>query len=131
MSIRRPSRPLKVTAALALATAALLMATPPADATEYNFDTCIAQVGSRIAPNGNEIPARNFARGDSGVCVKAIQVVLVRYVVTESEKSGFVDGVFGARTDYYVRLFQERYRLDADGIVGPRTWGVLAATYTG
>ncbi|MBY8842893.1 peptidoglycan-binding protein [Streptomyces sp. SP2-10] len=83
------------------------------------------------APEENEIPARNFARGDSGVCVRAIQFVLVRYVVTESEKSGFVDGLFGARTDYYVRVFQKQYRLDADGIVGPNTWGVLAATYTG
>ncbi|MEU3278610.1 peptidoglycan-binding domain-containing protein [Streptomyces antibioticus] len=125
----RPSRPVRVFAALALASAALLSSVGSAEAVEYDFDTCVAQVGSRVAPNGNEIPARDAARGDSGVCVKAIQVVLVRYVVAQSEKAGFVDGRFGDRTDHYVRVFQKQYRLDADGIVGPRTCGVPAATY--
>ncbi|MFE0730686.1 peptidoglycan-binding protein [Streptomyces antibioticus] len=45
--------------------------------------------------------------------------------------AGFVGGKSGDRTDHYVRALQKQYRLDADGIVGPRTWGVRAATYSG
>lgn len=36
-----------------------------------------------------------------------------------------VDAVFGPRTEEIVRAFQQEKGLDADGLVGPRTWAAL------
>jgi peptidoglycan hydrolase-like protein with peptidoglycan-binding domain len=39
--------------------------------------------------------------------------------------SGRVDGIFGAKTEKAVRLYQSFRGLAVDGIVGPRTWARL------
>jgi peptidoglycan hydrolase-like protein with peptidoglycan-binding domain len=38
---------------------------------------------------------------------------------------GAVDGAFGRNTERAVRAYQARYRLQVDGVVGPRTWNKL------
>ncbi len=38
---------------------------------------------------------------------------------------GPVDGIFGRGTQRAVRAYQARYRLNVDGVVGPRTWNKL------
>ncbi|MBD2744053.1 peptidoglycan-binding domain-containing protein [Coleofasciculus sp. FACHB-1120] len=38
---------------------------------------------------------------------------------------GTVNGVFDARTQTAVQAAQQRFKLDADGVVGPATWNVL------
>jgi peptidoglycan hydrolase-like protein with peptidoglycan-binding domain len=38
---------------------------------------------------------------------------------------GEVDGVFGAETQRAVQAAQQRFQLNADGIVGPATWTAL------
>lgn len=60
-------------------------------------------------------------RGANGAAVEALQRGLRR--------AGFdiaVDGGFGMRTDAAVCAFQAEHGLARDGVVGDRTWGVLA-----
>ena len=43
----------------------------------------------------------------------------------EIDKSGGIDGYFGSGTKRAVTKFQSEQRLDADGKVGPNTWGAM------
>jgi peptidoglycan hydrolase-like protein with peptidoglycan-binding domain len=61
--------------------------------------------------------------GDSGPSVRQLQEAL--------NKNGAkldVDGQFGPLTRAEVERYQRAKNLDADGIVGPKTWGALAQT---
>ena len=64
------------------------------------------------------LPTLRF--GDRGDSVKALQRLLLSngYFVK-------IDGVYGALTEAAVKAFQSGRGLRADGVVGPRTWGVL------
>ena len=68
---------------------------------------------------------KNYKKGNKGKKVKLIQEWLCLH--------GFhimVDGIFGPATDYAVRQFQKRERLDVDGIVGEKTFGRLIQPMT-
>ena len=62
--------------------------------------------------------------GSGGPHVRAIQGHLQRHKLL----SDGVDGIFGQQTEQAVRAFQRGQGIDADGIVGPDTWGALAET---
>lgn len=64
--------------------------------------------------------------GSTGSQVKALQTLLIGYGY--SCGSWGADGNFGASTDAAVRKYQKRNGLDADGAVGPATWGKLLGT---
>src|SRR5262245_8723539 len=55
-------------------------------------------------------------RGDSGPLVRKLQELL----------GIFVDGEFGPRTEAAMREFQRQHQLVPDGIIGPKTWAILA-----
>ncbi|HLM58291.1 MAG TPA: N-acetylmuramoyl-L-alanine amidase [Pyrinomonadaceae bacterium] len=67
-------------------------------------------------------------RGSSGPAVADAQVRLNRWLA-RTPRVGLpplvVDGQFGAKTDAMVRAFQRAHGLQADGVVGPITWGRL------
>lgn len=63
-------------------------------------------------------------KGSRGEAVTECQEILVD-LGYDIGASG-IDGVFGAKTEAAVKLFQKRHGLTADGIVGPRTWEQLA-----
>lgn len=64
---------------------------------------------------------RTVKNGSSGQEVRMLQEKL--------KQAGFdpgpVDGVFGPKTQAAVQDFQRKKELEADGIVGPKTWGRL------
>ncbi|HET8709721.1 MAG TPA: peptidoglycan-binding protein [Candidatus Saccharimonadales bacterium] len=62
---------------------------------------------------------------DSGSCVRVIQQDLLNHHI--SVGTAGVDGVFGANTRAGVIKLQGLNHLVRDGIVGPKTWTVLAA----
>lgn len=67
-------------------------------------------------------------RGSSGPAVADAQVRLNRWLARRP-RVGLpplvVDGRFGPKTDATVRAFQRAHGLQADGVIGPNTWGRL------
>ena len=59
--------------------------------------------------------------GDQGKHVRRLQQALNR----TGEVAISVDGMLGEKTSTAVRSFQRLHNLDADGIVGPKTWTAL------
>jgi peptidoglycan hydrolase-like protein with peptidoglycan-binding domain len=56
---------------------------------------------------------------------RVLQIVLQSYGMY----AGALDGRFGPSSRRAVRDFQENNGLETDGLVGPKTWGALKASY--
>lgn len=55
-------------------------------------------------------------------------VVLQKVLTTHGFDPGSKDGLFGPRTERAVMAFQRAKGLEADGVVGPKTWNALGLT---
>lgn len=62
-----------------------------------------------------------------GVCEAAV-VVLQKVLATHGFDPGSKDGIFGPTTERAVLAFQRAKGLEADGVVGPKTWNALGMT---
>lgn len=62
-----------------------------------------------------------------GVCEAAV-VVLQKVLATHGFDPGSKDGLFGPKTERAVLAFQRAKGLEADGVVGPKTWNALGMT---
>lgn len=66
-------------------------------------------------------PPRMLCRNMTGADVEVLQAILkARNYIQQNP-----DGVFGSFLEEKVKQFQTDYYLDADGVVGPLTWGEL------
>ena len=65
-------------------------------------------------------------KGSSGECVRRLQKGLNAFLVESKAALLEEDGLFGGATRTAVRFFQQENGLNADGIVGPKTWAKLA-----
>lgn len=75
-------------------------------------------------PVGDYLPFPGTTRrGSRGEAVRQVQQ---RLVVHGHKLS--IDGDFGPATDRRVRVHQEAWRLEIDGVVGPKTWATLRVT---
>lgn len=64
--------------------------------------------------------------GSAGEQVKTVQRILYAMGYKGSNgKAVAVDGDYGENTAFAVKTFQKKRNLEADGIVGEKTWGVL------
>lgn len=76
-------------------------------------------------PVQSEPPASSgfpiLRRGMRGDAVTGLQQRLQAIGVYD----GDVDGIFGEQTEAAVKAAQEKFQLDADGIVGPATWSAI------
>jgi len=62
-------------------------------------------------------------RGLSDLAVQVVQKMLAAH----GFDPGVKDGIFGAKTERAVMAFQRAKGLEADGIVGPKTWSALSS----
>ena len=67
-------------------------------------------------------------KGNSGNAVRAVQEVIKFHDQSDGEGPPVhIDGIFGPRTDHFVRGFQDAVGTSSDGIVGPITWRALVS----
>ena len=67
-------------------------------------------------------------RGSTGDAVRAVQEVMRFHDQSGGEGPPIqLDGIFGARTEQFVRGFQTALGIASDGIVGPLTWRALVS----
>jgi peptidoglycan hydrolase-like protein with peptidoglycan-binding domain len=62
-----------------------------------------------------------------GLCEPAV-VVLQKVLATHGFDPSSKDGIFGPKTERAVLAFQRAKGLEADGVVGPKTWNALGMT---
>jgi len=67
-------------------------------------------------------------KGGEGDAVRGVQEV-IKFDDQSGGASGGVqvDGIFGPKTDAFIRGFQEALEITVDGIVGPVTWRALVS----
>ena len=67
-------------------------------------------------------------KGSTGDAVRGVQEVIKFHDQSGGEAPPVqVDGIFGPRTDRFVRGFQSALGIASDGIVGPITWRALVS----
>ena len=65
--------------------------------------------------------------GDEGHAVVTLQGALMAHGY-DLEDCGGADGIFGEGTEKRVKEYQRDHKLEADGVVGEKTWGLLTGT---
>ena len=67
-------------------------------------------------------------KGSTGDAVRGVQEVIKFHDQSGGEAPPVqIDGIFGPRTDTFVRGFQTALGIPSDGIVGPITWRALVS----
>jgi peptidoglycan hydrolase-like protein with peptidoglycan-binding domain len=67
-------------------------------------------------------------KGSTGDAVRGVQEVIKFHDLSDGEGPPVhVDGIFGLRTDQWVRGFQTAVGTTSDGIVGPITWRAMVS----
>lgn len=65
-------------------------------------------------------------KGSTGDAVRGVQEV-IQFHDQSDAGINHVDGIFGPKTDAFIRGFQDALDITVDGIVGPVTWRALVS----
>lgn len=76
-------------------------------------------IGGTVIPESEVYDMPQIQRGSKGKAVKILQIILGDLEV---------DGSFGPATQAATLAFQKKHGLEADGVVGPKTWRALFDT---
>lgn len=90
----------------------------------YGWDCVLRYEGEEPATANENTDLPMLATGSKGGAVKALQVLLINKWGISCGLAG-ADADFGQATKKAVIQFQTSQGLDADGVVGPITWGRL------
>lgn len=85
-----------------------------------------ARAGGGYTSVTTPYPGYVISRGATGDNVRFIQSYLS---AIPGLPATTIDGIFGQNTEYLVRTFQTRYRLQVDGRVGPQTWAAMIQAF--
>ncbi len=99
----------------------LLPAPPGSAGVSAPATTPTATAPARVPTPPAADPLPTLRLGATGVAVTQLQTQLQRLGFYQ----GAIDGDFGPQTEAAVMRFQQQRGLEADGIVGPATWGAL------
>jgi murein L,D-transpeptidase YcbB/YkuD len=94
-------------------------AAPAPQTQQENFAPGAATPSPMGQMSPNQAPLLSV--GSQGQEVRDLQAFLSQRGYYDST----VDGIYGPRTQSAVRQFQQAQNLQADGIVGPQTWGAM------
>lgn len=87
----------------------------------YTFYTTVIYGQDLLDATGDLGPLQLLQEGSSGPVVKQLQ----QRLKDKGYNPGTIDGVFGLGTKAAVRSFQKANGLEADGVVGQKTWNAL------
>lgn len=108
----------------ALTGVSLLFAAPPSASASSAPSLAPASASTGLAPAGACFTwNRSLSEGTSGEDVRQLQIRVAGYPGFGGELA--IDGEFGPATRAAVQRFQAAYGLEADGIVGPLTFGKI------
>lgn len=81
-----------------------------------------------VGPNTWSKLVIQVKKGSTGDAVRGVQEVIKFHDQSDGEAPPVqIDGIFGPRTDAFVRGFQTAVGTPSDGIVGPITWRALVS----
>lgn len=83
------------------------------------WENFLAAIGEKLKTSSSvpAYPTANLRKGSVGAQVKSLQKCMNKLIKANLE----VDGSFGNATEKAVKKFQKKYKLEVDGICGPKT----------
>ena len=99
---------------------------------EQTWNTIVNDYSTLPVPPADQYPGTPLRPGSSGAAVLAMQTKLnLVFPVYTAINRQTADGKYGTNMTNAVRRFQRQFGLNADGIIGQKTWDKITAVHKG